>query len=239
MATGKTLGFILTDTCIEAGISTQAALMQDVREPIKRFIVNEQERLIDEFNWLPFIGDTDGKFFDIELAAGERFYDWPDGFDWKTLAGVWYDFSGTWLPLHYGIEPHDYSAFSPDADDRSEPTQKWDYHTEQQIELWPTPIADGGVVRLKGRALATMPTAESQVCVIDHILLAKFAAASYLRTKPDENGEIRKLADRRYAEATGRLNTLKARRNKHRLIHFGQCRVPDPMDPRFRIRVVG
>lgn len=237
MATGKTLGHVLTKTLHEIGKSSQSALNIDARETLKSFIVDEQERLVDEYQWLSFVGDEDGRYFDIELVAGERYYDWPDNFDWKTLRGVAYLLNGTWVPVDYGITLQDYSAFNPENDERSEPTQKWDFHTEEQIEIWPLPSSNGGTVRLEGRGLPNMTVSEALVLSIDSIALQKFAAASYLRSKTDETGESRRLGDIRYAEGLGRIRTLKARRGKHQRISFTGGRMPDAMDPRFRIRV--
>lgn len=240
MATGKTLGFIVSDACVQAGISTIAAQQQDIREALKTHIRNEQERLIDDYDWLPFRGATEGSWFDVTLVAGQRYYDWPSGFDYKTLKGFSYLMNGTWLPVHYGITLDDYTAFSSEDDDRADPVQKWDFHTEEQFEIWPLPVGDGGTVRLEGRQLPDIvATSESTVMVIDHIALSKFAAASYLRSRPDESGETRRLAAERYAEGVARINTLKARKGKHttKMNFANSGRMPDSMDPRFRIRV--
>lgn len=239
MATGKTLLRVLQDTCAEIGLSTQSALVQDVRESLKRMIVNEQEQLIDDYDWLAFKGAEPGRFFDIELSAGERYYDWPDAFDYKTLEGVWTLEGSVWLPVNYGISQDEYSAYNSDDDVRADPVMNWDFYSEEQIEIWPLPNSDGGTVRLKGRSLPDEPVSESSVMVMDHIALSKMAAASYLRSKPDETGEARRLGDTRYYEGLKRIGVLKARKNKHVKLNFATpTRMPDRMDPRFRIRVV-
>lgn len=240
MATGRTLAQVLADVCVQVGVSSVAAQQQDIREALKTHIRNEQERLIDDYDWLPFKNATEGSWFDVTLVAGERYYDWPDGFDYKTLKGMWCLMNGTWLPINYGITLDDYTAFSSEDDERADPVQKWDFHTEEQLEIWPLPVDDGGTIRLEGRQLPDVVAAsESTVMVIDHIALSKFAAASFLRSRPDETGENRRLASERYAEGLGRITTLKARKGKHTTrMNFARTgRMPDMMDPRFRIRV--
>lgn len=237
MATGKTLLRVLQDTLAEIGMSQQSAMVQDARESLKRMIVNEQEQLIDDYDWLPFKDMEPGRFFDITLAAGQRYYDWPDDFDYKTLGGVWTLQGNVWQGVDYGITPAEYSAFNSDDDVRTDPVMRWDFYSEEQIELWPLP-ASVGSVRLKGRSLADEAVSESAVMVIDHIALSKFAAASYLRSKPDETGESRRLGDIRYAEGMKRINVLKARKNKHLKLSFARSgRMPDAMDPRNRILI--
>lgn len=240
MAVGKTLAQTITQACHEAGLSAQSALNQDVREAIKAFIVTEQETVLDDFDWPELKGNDDGQWFDVDLAEGQRYYDWPTGMDWLTVTGVWFQQGSVWVPVERGISVDDYSSFDSDSDVRADPVMKWDYRTEAQIEVWPIP-ASVGALRIAARRKPSEPVAESAVLVIDHIVLAKRAAASYLRTKPDETGEMRKLAQARYAEAAARLTTLRARRNKHRTkMNFASHGPPPhPMDPRTRIRVVG
>ena len=240
MAVGKTLAQVLEKACFEVGLSAQAALNQDVRARLKSYIVDEQERLLDEYDWPDFKGTTDSKWFDVEMAAGQRYYDWPSGMDPNTITGVAYQYSGVWNPLPRGITLADYTAFNSDDDVRVDPPIKWDWHTGDQFEVWPMPASDALTsVRFEARQLVTAPVAESAVLVLDHIILAKFAAASYYRAQTDETGESRRLAAERYAEGMRRLATLKVRKGKGTRINLAAAgQTPHLMDPRFRIRVV-
>lgn len=234
----KTLGAVFEKVCIEVGISTQAALNIDVKNAIKSFIADEALRLVDEFDWLKLRGDGNQRWFDVTLHAGQRYYDFPAGMDPQTITGVATLQGGAWQPLTYGITLDDYTAFNSDDDARADPAMKWDFKGEQ-FEVHPIPATDDGTVRFEARQSASEVIDDALPVPFDYICVAKFAAASYLRSRHDDAGEMRRRADKRYAEGMARLTTLKSRRGKFGAsLNFARPRRDEIFDPRFRIRVV-
>lgn len=232
---GKTLAEVVSMAAFEARLTTQSSLTQDVRDLLRHLVRTEQATLIDEFDWPEFKGEEGNAWFDVETAAGQRFYDYPEGMDPDTIVGVYYKFGSVWTPLCSGISLDDYSAYDSDEDVRSDPPQKWGKRAEGQFEIWPIPATNDNLIRFAARQQVDEATLDNQVIVVDALAVAFFAASRYTEIDEDKT-RSRNL----YGRGQKRLTTLKVRKSKTgaRVNFAKHGPPPHPLDPRHRIRVV-
>src|SRR3990167_6590823 len=114
MARNVAFGSVITKALGMAKKSTNSSQANDFRQNLKQTIISVQEFYYGEFDW-PFMlikrGDA-GK----DLAAGQRYYDFPTNLTMEGVNKLWYLHSGSvWLELSQGVSPADYSAFDSDA----------------------------------------------------------------------------------------------------------------------------
>lgn len=232
---GKTLAEVVTMTAFEARLTTQSSLTLDVKEHLRHLVRVEQATLLDEYDWPEFKGEEGNAWFDVELAAGQRYYDYPEGMDADSIVAVHYKFGNVWTQLTDGIRLEDYSAYDSDNDVRSDPPQKWGRRAEGQFEVWPMPATNGNLVRFSARQKVDEATQDAQVIVVDAIAVSLFAASRYLET---DEGSVR--SRNLYGRAQKRLTVLKVRKSKAGpRVNFAQHGPPPhPLDPRYRIRTV-
>ena len=74
MARGVTLGQLITDLRSEIGHSLSPALGKNTRDVLINILQRNQRRLWEDYAW-PFLRVEK----DVTMAAGQRYYDLPDG----------------------------------------------------------------------------------------------------------------------------------------------------------------
>lgn len=233
---GKTLAEVVSMAAFECRLTTQSSLTQDARELLRHLVRTEQATLIDEYDWPEFKGEEGNAWFDVELSAGQRFYDYPEGMDPDSIVAVYYKFGNVWTPLEAGVRVEDYSAYDSDADVRSDPPQKWGKRAEGQFELWPIPATNGNTLRFAASRQMPEASLDNEIIVVDAIAVAFLAASRYL-----ENDEDKTRSRNLYGRGQKRITTLKVRKSKTgpRVNFAQQGQRPHPLDPRHRvIRVV-
>ncbi len=200
MARGTTLGQLVTDTRIEARLDPNPALSLNVAPLIQRVIQREQERLYDEFDW-PFLRVTR----DIQMQAGERYYDFPDDMNLERVEKVDYFWGGKWLPLTRGITTDQYNTYNSDIGIAIEPAYRWDMKDTgdgPQMEIWPIPATNIPVVRLTGiRQLAKLME-DADRADLDDMMLVLFAASEMTKDPANKN-ELSQRAKKRQSVQQG------------------------------------
>jgi len=202
MARGTTLGQLVQDLRIEAGLDPNPALSLNVVPRLEQLIRREQERLYEQFDW-PFLRITR----DVTLQAGDRYYDIPNDMNLERIERVDYFWGDKWYGLERGIDVNDYNIHDSDADVRQEPAARWDVKdtgSGEQVEIWPIPVTNGRLVRFTGiRKLKPLIT-QADRADLDDMMIVLFAAAEYL-------GEGKPEAQIKRQKANDRMTTLKAR----------------------------
>ena len=134
----------------------------------------------------------------ITLAAGQRYYDIPDGINFSRLSEVQVYWSGKPQPVDRGIEFSDYAIFNPDQDERADPVRKWDLvrttspTVKTQIEVWPLP-ASTGTLGIKSYADLRPLVDNADVCDLDDDLIVYEAAVQ--RLEGDESRGARRIRE--------------------------------------------
>ena len=187
------------------GQSSNPSAGVDDLDAIKEAIRETQEVLYDEYDW-PFLRVIRSK----DMAAGQRFYDFPTDLNLDRLEEISNYWSGQPHPLTRGIGFGEYGQYDSDNDERADPVRRWDVRwtgTTPQMEVWPIPVANDQVIKFRGiRTLRPLVT-DSDVCDLDDRLIVLYAAADIL----SEQGS--KKSERIAARAQARFATMKSRAN--------------------------
>lgn len=211
MARGTTLGQLVHDLRIEAGLDPNPALSLNVVPKLQQLIRREQERLYDEFDW-PFLRITR----DVVLQAGDRYYDIPNDMNLERIERIDYFWGDKWYPLERGICTEHYNIHDSDADIRQEPAARWDVKdtgSGEQVEIWPIPVTNGRLVRFTGIRKLTPLITDADRADLDDMMVVLFAAAEYL-------GEGKPEAQIKREKARTRLNLMKSRSHQTRTSSF-------------------
>lgn len=202
MARGTTLGQLVQDLRIEAGLDPNPALSLNAVPRLEQLIRREQERLYEQFDW-PFLRITR----DVTLQAGDRYYDIPNDMNLERIERIDYFWGDKWYQLERGIDVSHYNIHDSDADVRQEPASRWDVKdtgTKEQVEIWPIPVTNGRLIRFTGiRKLKPLVT-QADRADLDDIMIVLFAAAEYM-------GEGKPEAQIKRQKANDRMTTLKSR----------------------------
>lgn len=224
---GKTLGQLVSDLAIRAGLDPNPALYLAKAPQMRLALKDEQERLYDDFDW-PFLRIH----VDVPTSAGERYYDVPNGMNLERIERVEYKWADRWLPLERGITSENYNVYDSDADVRMEPAFRYDILDtggSPQVEIWPIPLSDGNPIRYTGiRKLAPFLVDSDRADLDDQVLIGLVAA---------EMISNQKRADEVRQKALTRLHTLRGlvkQSDKGRFNMNGA----QPTDQRFRTPLV-
>ena len=203
MPRGVTLEQLIYNLRSEVGMSTNPAVSRSTRARFITVLNRVQRRLYADYEW-PFL-----KIYrDVEMQAGSRYYDFPDDIDIDRAIKFEVKHGGLWQKVGYGITKEHLNEYDSDADVRSDPVWRWDFHlgdgdADPQIEVWPLPATDGtaatleNYVRVHGTQKLEEMVDDADTCLIDSDLLVLYAAA-----------EI--LAKMRTADATAKLENANA-----------------------------
>lgn len=143
MARGTSLSDAVDQLRYELKETVNAATGKNTRDHRKYMLRRVQQTLADEYYW-PFLRVTHF----IEVAAGQRYYDFPSNLPFENVEEVNYRYNGDWLPLAFGIGPEQYNIYDSGADFRTDPVARWAPYNEDaagqaQIEIWPIPSTNG------------------------------------------------------------------------------------------------
>lgn len=217
MARGTQLGTLVDMLRKEVGDATNAALGANAVDHYKQTLSRIQQQLFDEHDW-PFKKIKR----DIQLQAGVRYYAFPDDLDSDRINMVQHRNGAQWCKVDFGICEEQYNQIDSDADDRNDVIQRWDFHEDDEFEVWPIPATTGqtlpGVernLRMRGTKKLNPLVSESDRAELDDILIVMTAAAEILTR--------RKAADAKDKSATAarRMVTLKAAFSKKNTFQIG------------------
>jgi hypothetical protein len=173
MATGLALETLVVDLRAELRQSVSPAHGANALSSDKVILRRVQEQL-----WLDHAWPHLRVQRDVSLAAGQRYYDFPDDLDLMRVERVCVRWSGIWHDLQRGIGPEQYNAFNSDAGIRADPVWRWRPWEETQFEVWPIPVADDlQVLRFDGIRSLNPLVDDADTCDLDGRLIVLVAAA--------------------------------------------------------------
>jgi hypothetical protein len=149
------------------------------------------------------------KVFTLQLATGQRHYDFPTGLNPDRVESVAVYWAGTPVDLPRGIGFEQMNEFDSDEDERFEPAMRWDVRwtgSATQIEIWPIPSTGNQKVRFKGIQAIEPLVNDEDTCMLDDELVVLWAAAE-LATAADlkDAAHKRELAQAHLAMLSRRM----------------------------------
>lgn len=207
MARGTTLGQLLQKLRFELKLSASTAMGQNTREQHIHAIVTSQERLAGIFAW-PFLR----VHRDIELSAGQRYYDFPEDLSLEDALRAEINYNGTYSKVEYGITSAHYNQSNSDNDSRLDPVTNWQLYRPDddgdQLEVWPMPATDDvQTLRLHGVKTLNPLVSDSDTADLDDLLIVYTAALDF--AKDDLLKIISAKQQSRFQSLTGRLEKNK------------------------------
>lgn len=190
MARGVMLRQLISDLREELRRANSPAAGPDDTGPLRRTINHVYSVVNIGYNW-PHLHTI---FPKMTMAAGQRFYDLPDGLDYERItdAKVWWN--GIAEPLERGIDIEDYNAFDPDQNDRTSPALKWDVRftgEREQIEIWPLPDDSAQSVQFVGYWKCAPLVDDTDICRLESEVIVLYAAAELLADdSPDKKAKL-------------------------------------------------
>lgn len=159
---------------------------------IQQAIGRAYETLYDEYDW----SHLRQVFPRIPLAAGQRYYDFPDDLDFDRLeeVAVWRD--GLPFAFERGIGFKEYAQYDSENDERSDPAVKWDVRwvsTAEQIEVWPLPASNDMAMQFIGITKFEPLVDDSDLCRLDDnivVLAASISLETNKETKKEKEGAL-------------------------------------------------
>lgn len=206
---GTTLNSLVQMLRRELRVAESPALGKNTREMHEHFLRSTQERLHREYKW-PHMK----VYRDVVMAAGERYYAFPDGISLEDAVKGFSIYTTNFTPLDFGIGPDQYNQFNSDIGQRNDPVLRWDLYRDptdngDMFEVWPIPASASVSVRFNGIKSLGPLIADADVCDLDDLLIVYFAAAD-LATDKDKQGKLAKAMSHQLA--------LKRRLSKSRVI---------------------
>ena len=200
MARGTQLTAMIDMLRYELGQSADRAAGTQNIDHMKYALRRTQELLYDEHDW-PFLKIN--RF--LTLVPGTRFYSLPADLTPEMTNRAWVEWGSEWLPLDYGISPIHYTSFHEGQ--QTDPVTRWDYHDNEQIEIWPTP-ATTGRLRFYGTQKLGALVSSGDRSTLDDLMIVLFTAAELL---DDEQKAAKKLslANSRLRRMRGNLSAAK------------------------------
>lgn len=177
----------------------------DENDTLKAILRETQEILYDEFDW-PHLREE----FLLPLAAGQRYYDVPTGLNFDRIETMAVYFPDQPQAVERGIGFAEYSENDSDADERSDPMQKWDIRwlvggTKEQIEIWPIPASNNQTLKFLGIRKLRDFIEEAALCDLDDKMIVLFAAAEILEDQGSKKAKsVANKAAARFKRMKGR-----------------------------------
>jgi hypothetical protein len=163
---------------------------------------NQQSFLVNQYAYLR--GKTR-----VELVGvvGQQYYALPAGIDFDRLEKpAFTNVSNFRYTIGFGIGQAEYNIFRSDLGVRATPVMRWDMVNTGgalMIELWPIPSVPQNI-ELAGLLPLTQMVADTDMCVVDDLVLVLFTAAELLARK--EAGDAQAKA----AKAKAALMSIRA-----------------------------
>lgn len=226
MATGDTLATLIEEVQYECGHVASPSAGQNLREHIKSRIRREYRRLYHDYNWRHL-----RSWVDIQLNAGQRYYDYPTGVTQETLIELYTYDGGQYLPVTDDLQVTDYGAFNSDDDVRSDPVLRFRPYGAAQIEVWPVPAGDDGHLRAVVKRAFNPLVDEDDTCDLDTDLIVLHVAAEITRKQDDKEAAVI------LARAQQHYDTLK-NRQKATMRKFSMVGGPSPHAVGFSDKII-
>lgn len=190
MARGVSLRQLISDLRDELRRANSPAAGVDDVASLRRTI-NHVYRVLYYNNDWPFLNV---QFTPITLAAGQRYYDFPEGLDPDRVQKATVKWSGDALPIERGISDEDYNAYDPEDNERTSPIEKWDVRftgEKEQIETWPLPDGTAQSLRFFGTWAMSELVNDTDKCLLESEVVVLYAAAELLpKDSPDKEAKL-------------------------------------------------
>lgn len=192
MARGTTLVKLLTDLRAEVSASPNPAHNVQVRDRDINLLQRTQERLWEDFAWPHLRVERD-----IQVQAGQRFYEPPEDIGIDQIESLQVFDSQVWEPICAGIGAPEYAAFNSQLDQRSWPPRRWRIFESERIELWPVPDQNAdlatmsGYLRVTGIRFLKPLVADGDRADLDDRLLTLYAAAEILAKTGAKDAQLK------------------------------------------------
>lgn len=211
MARNTTLIHLLDGLRAASRLSLNAASNIQVRDSQVKALQLKQDWFWGDFAWPHLRVDRD-----IELQAGQRYYEMPDDMDIDRISHIQVRSDSLYRPLSPGIDARHYAAYDSDLDQRGWPVCRWKIVEDQRLEVWPVPNSNfdettlDGRMRITGiRTLAPL-VADTDRADLDDQLLIKSCAADYLAATGAKDAQIKlDEANRLYVKLRAQLQPRK------------------------------
>lgn len=207
MARNTTLIHLLDGLRAACRLSLNAASNIQVRDSQVKALELKQEWFWGDFAWPHLRVDRD-----IDLQAGERYYDTPTDLDIDRISHIEVRADSMYRRLAPGIDACHYAAYDSDLDQRGWPVTRWKITENEMVEVWPISNTDFNPTTLDGRMRITgirtlRPlVADTDRADLDDQLLIKSCAADYLAATGAKDAQIKlDEANRLYVKLRGRL----------------------------------
>lgn len=209
----STLGEILESVRDECKLSTNSSRGTDHANYLRRLIRRHYQVLADDWDWphLRITKEDAGKL----TQAGERYYDFPANLG--NIKEVWSRHgSDIWVKLDYGISPEQLNQLNSDNTGiRYDPILRWQWYTDRQFEVWPTPTINDVPIRFEGSKKIEQLIDDGSRADIDDILISLSVAVEVL------SGTKQADADKKQSIFTRRLTQLRAINSSRKRFQVG------------------
>ena len=200
---------LLDDVRAEVGHSLQPNLGKASRDILIGMIQRVQKRLWEDYSW-PHLKVTR----DIEIQAGQRYYDLPNDVVFERVERVETKHGDYWTKLGYGIGADQYNQHDSDRGIRSSPIRRYDAYENNQIEVWPIPennsdptTGTDSLSYIRHQNLSQFVAAADTADLDDQLIVLYTAAEVLTRQKQSD-------AQNKLAQAQAHYQRLKARMAK-------------------------
>lgn len=187
-----TLGDMLEELRAEIGASLAPGHNINQTETQYHVLRRTQRELYAAYDWPNLITEER-----ISIAAGTRYVEF-ENIEYEQINEIYGSYGDDWRLLEYGITPHDYDAYDPEAGQQGYPVCKYRVVPEtEEIELWPIPSQ---ATKLIGRGQMKLhnlkePTDKS---TLDGTLIVLFAAADILSSWSREDAAAKSMKASNY-----------------------------------------
>ena len=208
MARGTQLLALVAQLRAKTGRTQKVAVGVDELDNLKEMIRDTQERLYDDNDWNHLRVQ---KY--LSLAAGQRYYDMPDGLNFDRIETIKLYRNGVYIDIDRGIDLTDYSGYDSNAavPERADPVQKWDVRftgSSEQIEVFPIPVSNVQKLYFTGTTNLPPLIQDSDTAVIDDRLIVLYVAAEILARQGAKDAQAK------LEQANNRLTRLKGNESK-------------------------
>lgn len=179
------LSEMVVDLRAEAGHSLVLGQGTNMEDTLKYYLRRTQREIYAAFDWPQFMA-----YETVQVPAGTRLLPGFTNISDEQINTLWTRSGGTWIPVMFGIDPADFSAFNSDTDTRADPIQRYRYDPlGAALEIWPIPNNDTSVMGL-GQIKLPPLIADGDKSLLDGQLIVMFAAANILARQKDEDASL-------------------------------------------------
>lgn len=191
----RQFGQLQSDLRAELGRNNDPGVRAADLPQIQQVLRRTYETLYEAYDW-PHLTEIHDR---VTMQAGERYYDFPSTLDYDKIidAVVWYNDSPERITRGIGFD--DYSLYSSEDDDRSDPVQKWDVRYVAgvaQMEVWPIPASNTPAVQFEGKRKFAPLVNSEDLCLIDDAIVILNAAAEIAKDNLDIQKKLRAAENR-------------------------------------------